>query len=103
MEIVEQKIIIEGRIHILKVILSLINVYGTSKEIERWSFLEKLQNILVSYDFGDYLIIGGDFNIVQDNIMHKNSKNTRINANNEQTWSQAKIQQFKDSYGLIDI
>ena len=107
-DIVEHKIILEGRIHILKiriagVVFSLINVYGPNKEIDRRHFLEKLQNVLISYDFGDYLIIGGDFNIVQDNIKDKNSKNTPKNIKNEQTWCQRKIKEIKDSYSLVDI
>ena len=78
-DIVEHKIILEGRMHILKVqiagvVLSIVNVYGPNKEIDRKMFLEKLQNMLVSYDFGDYLIIGGDFNIIQDTDMDKYSK-----------------------------
>ena len=70
------------------------------KKIDRKPFLEKLQNILTSYDFGDYLIIGGDFNIVQDNVMDKSSKNAQ---KNEQTWSQTKIREIKDCYDLVDV
>ena len=107
-DIVEHKIILEGRIHILKIriagdVFSLINVYGPNKEIDGRHFLEKLQNVLVSYDYGDYLVIGGDFNVVQDNIMDKSSKNTPKNAKNEQTWSQRKIKEIKYSYNLVDI
>ena len=107
-DVLDHKIVLEGRIHILKVrtagaVLSLINVYGPNKEIDRRIFLEKLQNILISYDFGDYLIIGGDFNIIQDNTMDKYSKSSRINSKNDLSWSQTKLLALKDSYGLVDI
>ena len=82
---------------------SFINLYGPNKAINRRHFLEKLQNVLVSYDFGDYLIIGGDFNIVQDNIKDKSSKTRKKNMKNEQTWSQRKIKEIKNSYSLVDI
>ena len=40
----------------------------------RINFLEKLQNVL--YDFWDYLIFGGYFNVVQNNGMDKSKNKT---------------------------
>ena len=99
---------LEGRIHLLKVeiagaVLTLVNVYGPNKEMDRKVFLDKLQNILISYDFGDYVIIGGDFNIVQDNSIDKYAKKIQINQNCQQTWSQATLKNLKESYSLVDI
>ena len=79
MEVIHHKIFLEGRIHTLKFrfagsTLTLMNVYGPNKDTERRGFLNKLQDVLASYDFGDYIIIGRDFNIVQDNIIDKFTK-----------------------------
>ena len=99
--ILDHKIVLEGRIHLLKVemtgaVLTLVNVYGPNKEMNRKVFLDKLQNVLISYDFGDYLIIGGDFNIVQDNSIDKYAKKIQINQNCQQTWSQKALKISKN-------
>ena len=76
MNVLEHKIIVDGRIHIVKLkvldtILTLVDVYGPNKENETKPFLDQLHNILTCYDYGDYIIIGGDFNIVPDTKLYK--------------------------------
>ena len=107
-DILDHSVILEGRIHILKlriagVVLTLINVYGPNKEKDRKCFLEKLQEVLTSYNFGDYVILGGDFNILQDNNMDKYTKKSRLNQSNETTWSQNELKYIQNSSNLIDI
>ena len=69
----KHKIFLEGRIHLLKVMINefkitIVNVYGPNKEKERMPFLDKLQKILTDaiLTMVDFLVIGGDFNMVQD-------------------------------------
>ena len=74
----DHKIIVEGRLHILKIrisdtIVALINVYGPNQEIDKSSFLIKLQEVLTTYDLGDHTIIE-DFNIVPNNELDKVSE-----------------------------
>ena len=107
-EIIDHVVVLEGRIHVLKLrmsgeVLSLINIYGPNKEIDRRPFLEKLQQFLSTYDYGDHLIIGGDFNIVPDNTLDKYNKKSREPIQETQTWSQRKLHHLKDSFNLMDI
>ena len=107
-DIIEHQIIMEGRIQILKIkfigtTITLINVYGPNKESDRRLFLDTLQNKLTTYDFGDYLIIGGDFNLVQNNNIDKYTKNAKHSKKDEQTPSQAKLEFLKTSFNLTDI
>ena len=107
-DILEHRIILEGRIQILKVrfkgiTITLINVYGPNKESDRRLFLDTLQTKLTSYNFGDYLIIGGDFNLVQNNSIDKYAKTTKYLKKDEQTPSQTKLTFLKHSLNLTDI
>ena len=106
--IIEHKVILEGRIQLLKIqisglVLTLVNVYGPNKETERRPFLDRLHHILATYDFGEHLIIGGDFNIVPDNKMDKYTKAKSKRQQDNQTWSQNKLETIKQSFNLIDI
>ena len=73
------KLIVEGRLHILKIrisdtIVSLINVNGPNQESGNRSFLITLQEVLTTYNLGDHTIKGGDFNIVPNNKLDKVSE-----------------------------
>ena len=110
MNVLEHNIIVDGRIHIVKLqvldtILTLVNVYGPNKERnERKPFLDQLHDILTSYDYGDGIIIGGDFNIVPDTKLDKFKKSARVNIDSQTpSPSQNRLRMFKDTFNLIDI
>ena len=46
------------KIKVLETIISLVNVYGPNHENGRRLFLDKLQDVVNTYDFGYHLIIG---------------------------------------------
>lgn len=68
-EVINHCIIIPGRLQKLKlkkgdVNVSVINVYGPNLESERENFLVQLRNIIEEGLADDYMIIGGDFNMI---------------------------------------
>ena len=106
-EVLEHKIITEGRIQILKIkvletIVSLVNVYGPNHENERRLFLVKLQDVLNIYDFGDHIIIGGDFNLVANFELDKMSRADNIQRKTPSE-SQNKLKSIMENYNLVDI
>ena len=107
--VLEHKLIVDGRIHIVKLqvldtILTLVNVYGPNKGNERKPFLDQLHDILTSYDYGDGIIIEGDFNIVPDTKLDKFKKLARVNIDSQTpSSSQNRLRMFKDTFNLIDI
>ena len=108
MSYVEHKIFLEGRIHLLKVTINefkitIVNVYGPNKEKERRPFLDKLQTIFTNFDYGDFLIIGGDFNIVQDPKKDKFSNKAQLCKAEDDLKSRTTFKQFKEKHNLIDI
>ena len=106
-KVLDHKIVMIGRIHILKLRLleksiTLINVYGPNKELDRESFLNKLQEILSTYQYEDYLIIGGDFNFVPNFKLDKYSKGKNMNEC-EKTKSQKYLNFLQQHFDLIDV
>ena len=70
-------------------------VYGPNDEQERVAFLTKLREILLSYDYGEYIIIRGDFNNTLSNI--NKTENTLPLKN------RAKLNEIIDELNLCDI
>ena len=111
MNVLEHKIFLEGRIHLLKFsinefIISIVNVYGPNKEKERGPFLDKLQTIFSCFDYGDFLVMGGDLNIVQDPKIDKYSNRVQLEGthyDHDEPNSRITLQQFKEKHNLIDI
>ena len=106
-EVLEHKIIAEGRMHILKIkvletITSLVNVYGPNHESERGSFLVKLQDVLSTYDFGDQIIVGGDFNLVPNDELDKMSR-VGYFQKKYPSESQNKLRFIMENFNLVDI
>ena len=65
-----------GRIQLLKIkregtIITTVNVYDPNVERNRDEFLDKLLDILTAYEYGDNIVIAGDFNIILDNKLDK--------------------------------
>ena len=105
-EIIEHIILLHGRIQVLKLkisetILTLVNVYGPNHETDRVPFLDKLQNILSCYDYGDEILIGGDFNFVLNEDMDKFSLSKPKNF--KKSTSQIKFENIMSSFELVDI
>ena len=66
--IIEHRVLIKGRLQTLKCninncIITIANVYAPNSDNDRKTFFEVLVELLVSYDYGDRIVIGGDFNI----------------------------------------
>ena len=106
-EVLEHKIIIEGRMHILKIkvleiIISLVNIYGPNHESERGPFIVKLQDVLNTYDFGDHIIIGGDFNLVLNDKLDKMSRKENLQKK-KPSESQNRLKNIIENYNLVDI
>ena len=106
-EVLEHKIITEGRMHILKIkvldtIISLVNVYGPNHENERGLFLDKLQEVLNTYDFGDHIIVGGDFNSVLNDEQDKMSRVGSIQKKHPSE-SQKRLKFIMENHNLVDI
>ena len=106
-EVLEHKIITEGRMHILKIkvldtIISLVNVYGPNHENERGFFLDKLQEVLNTYDFGDHIIVGGDFNLVSNDEQDKMSRVGSIQKKHPSE-SQKRLKFIMENHNLVDI
>ena len=98
----DHKILLEGRIQTLKVTLfdtkiTLMNVYGPNNETERGPFLNKLRDILNRYDYGDTVILGGDFNFVPDFKLDKYSKGKNMNLF-EASKAQKELESFKKCF-----
>ena len=75
-DIISHDIIVEGRCQILKIkklgsVITLVNVYAPNKDEEQIIFYRNIQQHLINKPIEDYLIIGGDFNLVLDNQKDK--------------------------------
>ena len=77
------------------------NVYGPNHETDRVPFLDKLQYILSCYDYGDQIVIGGDFNFVLNEDMDKLSLSKPRNF--KKSSSQIKFENIMSSFELVDI
>ena len=97
----------KGQLHLLKFKVyeqsfTLINVYGPNIESERRPFLDHLQSLLATYNYGDYVIIGGDFNFVPNSLFDKfsssNSNQSKLMTNSQRIFTLL-MQNFK----LIDV
>ena len=72
-------------------VLTLVNVYAPNHETDRVPFLDKLEYILSGYNYGDQILIGRDFIILENilsnidlvDIWRKRNENKR-----RYTWSQ---------------
>ena len=101
------KFFLEGRIHILKVTIldtkiTLLNIYGPNHETDRGPFLNKLRDILNTYDYGDTVILGGDFNFVPDYKVDNYPKGKNMNSF-EASKAQIELESFKKYFNLTDI
>ena len=75
-DIISHEIIVEGRCQMLKIkrfesIITLVNVYAPNKDEEQIIFYRTVQQHLINKPIEDYMIIGGDFNLVLDNQKDK--------------------------------
>ena len=91
-----------GRIQLLKIkrkgaIITIVNVYGLNVENERDEFLNKLLETITAYDYGDSIVIAGDFNILLDNKLDKHGGQLR------QYKSQEKLNSIIHTQNLVDI
>ena len=98
--IVSYKEIIQGRIQLLKIHISdmdivLINIYGPNKNDA--NFYSILEDLIKQYD-SETLIIGGDYNTIIDNNKDKQNGRTDTNKNNN-----LKINSFISNYDLNDV
>ena len=98
--LIEYKEIIQGRIQLLKIHISdmdivLINIYGPNKNDA--NFYSILEDLIKQYD-SETLIIGGDYNTIIDN--KKDKKNGRIDTNKN---NNLKINSLISNYDLNDV
>ena len=64
--VIEHRVLIKGRLQTLKCninncVRTIANIYAPNSDNDRKTFFEVLVQLLVSYDYGDKIIIGGDF------------------------------------------
>ena len=101
LDVIEHNIFINGRLHTLKVrigdvILTLVNVYAPNIELDRYNFFDNLINLLSTYDYGDRIIIGGDFNVILE-------KEDKYQGQDRTQNSQNKIKHIITTFELLDI
>ena len=76
--------------------LRIFNIYGYNKEQLRIPLLQKLEKALAIVQHCDFLLIGGDFNIVLSNEMDKRG------GQNRKTGSQIHINRMMSDHNLVD-
>ena len=100
-DIIEHQIIEKGRLHLLKfrtldTVITLINVYAPNIDSDRVICFNKMVELLSTYDFGNRVILGGDFNVV----LQRQGKSGGQYCSSK---SQQLLGNILESYRLIDI
>ena len=88
------------RVKVNKNIYAICNVYAPNKEKEQVDFFNKVELTLQEYvDIREILIIGGDFNLIQ------NLNLDRAGGSMKTVWNHSVncIEQIKMCFGLVDI
>ena len=101
LDVIEHRIFVNGRLHALKVrlgdfIVTLANIYAPNGELDRYNFLDNLITLLSTYDYGDRILIGGDFNVVLE-------KEDKYQGQNRTQNSQKKLKDIMKNFDLLDI
>lgn len=101
LNIIEHKIFIMGRLHILKfqikdITFSLLNIYAPNVDTDRNLFFDNIIDVLGTYDYGDRIILGGDFNVVLE-------KDDKFQGSDRACKSQEKLKSLIKSFELLDI
>lgn len=97
----EHRIVVRGRLHTLKFkinnyTLTIANIYAPNSDHDRIAFFSNLMELLVSYDYGDQIILGGDFNVT----LGKEDKFGGVENNPK---SRNKLKDIMKTFDLKDI
>ena len=76
--------------------ITIANVYAPNSDTERKIFFEILVELMVSYDYGDRIIIGGDFNITLE-------REDEFGGLETKSKSRTVLKEMINTFDLIDI
>ena len=100
-KVIEHRILVKGRLQTLKCnvnnsTITIANVYAPNSDTERKIFFEILVELMVSYDYGDRIIIGGDFNITLE-------REDKFGGLETKSKSRTVLKEMINTFDLIDI
>ena len=93
--------LIKGRLQTLKCninncVITIANIYAPNSDNDRKTFFEVLVQLLVSYDYGDRIIMGGDFNITLE-------KEDKFGGLDSKSKSRNVLKEMIKTFDLVDI